>query len=199
MVTAQEHLTRPAHDDAGTAAFRDSDAGYWQRRRADKNWLQALAAAHPGSRTAEIARRWRQRYGVEATRPTLRASVTTSPARSTTRSSVGCSACRSKSVASVAPGPLVREVADIKIVKSQVALATCSWLRAEPLITEATAGWALRAEPDSYSTFTLQPAAMFAAGSAVVPVQRPHRARGGYLASGVGAMNACRLPTCRSG
>jgi D-serine deaminase-like pyridoxal phosphate-dependent protein len=90
---------------------------------------------------------------------------------------------------------LVREVADLKIVN-----AGGTWdlqlVAQEPAITEATAGSGFYAPTlfDSYSTFALQPAAMFA-----LPISRKPDAKtatalgGGYLASGVGAKD--RMPT----
>ncbi|REZ97660.1 amino acid deaminase/aldolase, partial [Mycobacterium tuberculosis] len=58
---------------------------------------------------------------------------------------------------------LVREVADIKIVNAG-GTGDLQLVAQEPLITEATAGSGFYAPTlfDSYSTFTLQPAAMFA-------------------------------------
>ena len=90
---------------------------------------------------------------------------------------------------------LVREVADLKIVNAG-GTGDLQLVAQEPAITEATAGSGFYAPTlfDSYSTFTLQPAAMFA-----LPVSRRPDATtatalgGGYLASGVGAKD--RMPT----
>ena len=90
---------------------------------------------------------------------------------------------------------LVREVADLKIVNAG-GTGDLQLVAQEPAITEATAGSGFYAPTlfDSYSTFTLQPAAMFA-----LPVSRRPDAKtatalgGGYLASGVGAKD--RMPT----
>lgn len=90
---------------------------------------------------------------------------------------------------------LVREVADIKIVNAG-GTGDLQLVAQEPAITEATAGSGFYAPTlfDSYSTFALRPAAMFA-----LPVCRRPDADtvtalgGGYLASGVGAKD--RMPT----
>lgn len=90
---------------------------------------------------------------------------------------------------------LVGEVADLKIVNAG-GTGDLQLVAREPAVTEATAGSGFYAPTlfDSYSTFTLQPAAMFA-----LPVCRRPDANtvtvlgGGYLASGVGA--ADRMPT----
>jgi D-serine deaminase-like pyridoxal phosphate-dependent protein len=91
---------------------------------------------------------------------------------------------------------LVREVAaDLKIVNAG-GTGDLQLVAGEPAITEATAGSGFYAPTlfDSYSTFTLQPAAIFA-----LPICRRPDAKtatalgGGYLASGVGAKD--RMPT----
>jgi D-serine deaminase-like pyridoxal phosphate-dependent protein len=90
---------------------------------------------------------------------------------------------------------LVREVADLKIVNAG-GTGDLQLVAQEPAITEATAGSGFYAPTlfDSYSSFTLEPAAMFA-----LPVSRRPDAKtvtalgGGYLASGVGAKD--RMPT----
>jgi D-serine deaminase-like pyridoxal phosphate-dependent protein len=90
---------------------------------------------------------------------------------------------------------LVREVADLKIVNAG-GTGDLQLVAQEPAITEATAGSGFYAPTlfDSYSSFTLRPAAMFA-----LPIsRRPDAATatalgGGYLASGVGAKD--RMPT----
>lgn len=90
---------------------------------------------------------------------------------------------------------LVREVADLKIVNAG-GTGDLQLVAREPAVTEATAGSGFYAPTlfDSYSTFTLAPAAMFA-----LPVSRRPDAKtvtvlgGGYLASGVGAKD--RMPT----
>ncbi len=90
---------------------------------------------------------------------------------------------------------LVREVADLTIVNAG-GTGDLQLVAQEPAVTEATAGSGFYAPTlfDSYSTFTLQPAAMFA-----LPVSRRPDATtatalgGGYLASGVGAKD--RMPT----
>jgi D-serine deaminase-like pyridoxal phosphate-dependent protein len=91
---------------------------------------------------------------------------------------------------------LVREVAaDLKIVNAG-GTGDLQLVAREPAITEATAGSGFYAPTlfDSYSTFTLQPAAIFA-----LPICRRPDANtatalgGGYLASGVGAKD--RMPT----
>ena len=90
---------------------------------------------------------------------------------------------------------LVRQVADLEIVNAG-GTGDLQLVAQEPAMTEATAGSGFYAPTlfDSYSTFTLQPAAMFA-----LPVSRRPDAQtvtalgGGYLASGVGAKD--RMPT----
>lgn len=90
---------------------------------------------------------------------------------------------------------LLRDVADIKIVNAG-GTGDLQLVAQEPAITEATAGSGFYAPTlfDSYSTFALRPAAMFA-----LPVCRRPDANtvtalgGGYLASGVGAKD--RMPT----
>ena len=90
---------------------------------------------------------------------------------------------------------LLREVADLEIVNAG-GTGDLQLVAQEPAMTEATAGSGFYAPTlfDSYSTFTLQPAAMFA-----LPVSRRPDAKtatalgGGYLASGVGAKD--RMPT----
>ncbi|CAM4224106.1 putative amino acid aldolase or racemase [Mycobacterium basiliense] len=90
---------------------------------------------------------------------------------------------------------LVRQVADLKIINAG-GTGDLQLVAQEPEITEATAGSGFYAPTlfDSYSTFSLQPAAMFA-----LPVcRRPNgntvtALGGGYLASGVGAKD--RMPT----
>jgi D-serine deaminase-like pyridoxal phosphate-dependent protein len=90
---------------------------------------------------------------------------------------------------------LVREVADIQIVNAG-GTGDLQLVAQEPAVTEATAGSGFYAPTlfDSYSSFTLQPAAVFA-----LPVSRRPDAMtatalgGGYLASGVGAKD--RMPT----
>lgn len=90
---------------------------------------------------------------------------------------------------------LVREVADITIVNAG-GTGDLQLVAGENSVTEATAGSGFYAPTlfDTYSTFTLHPAAMFA-----VPVSRRPDAKtvtalgGGYLASGVGAKD--RMPT----
>lgn len=90
---------------------------------------------------------------------------------------------------------LLRDVADIKIVNAG-GTGDLQLVAQEPAITEATAGSGFYAPTlfDSYSTFALRPAAMFA-----LPVCRRPDADtvtalgGGYLASGVGAKD--RMPT----
>ncbi|KZS63580.1 amino acid deaminase/aldolase [Mycobacterium pseudokansasii] len=90
---------------------------------------------------------------------------------------------------------LVRDVADIKIVNAG-GTGDLQLVAQEPAITEATAGSGFYAPTlfDSYSTFALQPGAIFA-----LPVCRRPGADtvtalgGGYLASGVGAKD--RMPT----
>jgi D-serine deaminase-like pyridoxal phosphate-dependent protein len=90
---------------------------------------------------------------------------------------------------------LVRQVADLEIVNAG-GTGDLQLVAQEPAMTEATAGSGFYAPTlfDSYSTFALQPAAMFA-----LPVSRRPDAQtatalgGGYLASGVGAKD--RMPT----
>jgi D-serine deaminase-like pyridoxal phosphate-dependent protein len=90
---------------------------------------------------------------------------------------------------------LVREVADLQIVNAG-GTGDLQLVAQEPAITEATAGSGFYAPTlfDTYSTFTLEPAAIF-----VLPVSRRPDAKtvtalgGGYLASGVGAKD--RMPT----
>ncbi|MGB9304654.1 MAG: amino acid deaminase/aldolase, partial [Mycobacterium sp.] len=90
---------------------------------------------------------------------------------------------------------LVRQVADLEIVNAG-GTGDLQLVAQEPAMTEATAGSGFYAPTlfDWYSTFTLQPAAMFA-----LPVSRRPDAQtvtalgGGYLASGVGAKD--RMPT----
>jgi D-serine deaminase-like pyridoxal phosphate-dependent protein len=90
---------------------------------------------------------------------------------------------------------LVRQVADLEIVNAG-GTGDLQLVAREPAVTEATAGSGFYAPTlfDSYSSFTLQPAAMFA-----LPVSRRPDAQtvtalgGGYLASGVGAKD--RMPT----
>lgn len=90
---------------------------------------------------------------------------------------------------------LVRKVADLEIVNAG-GTGDLHWVAQEPAMTEATAGSGFYAPTlfDTYSSFTLQPAAMFA-----VPVSRRPDDKtvtalgGGYLASGVGAKD--RMPT----
>lgn len=90
---------------------------------------------------------------------------------------------------------LLRDVADIKIVNAG-GTGDLQLVAQEPAITEATVGSGFYAPTlfDSYSTFTLRPAAIFAlpvcrrpAGDTVTALG------GGYLASGVGAKD--RMPT----
>jgi D-serine deaminase-like pyridoxal phosphate-dependent protein len=90
---------------------------------------------------------------------------------------------------------LVEEVADLEIVNAG-GTGDLQLVAQEPAVTEATAGSGFYAPTlfDSYSSFTLQPAAMFA-----LPVSRRPDAEtvtalgGGYLASGVGGKD--RMPT----
>ncbi len=90
---------------------------------------------------------------------------------------------------------LVREVADLKIVNAG-GTGDLQLVAQEPAVTEATAGSGFYAPTlfDSYSNFTLQPAAIFA-----LPISRRPDAKtatalgGGYLASGLGAKD--RMPT----
>jgi D-serine deaminase-like pyridoxal phosphate-dependent protein len=90
---------------------------------------------------------------------------------------------------------LVREVADLTIVNAG-GTGDLQLVAQEPAMTEATAGSGFYAPTlfDSYSSFTLAPAAMFA-----LPVTRRSGPTtvtalgGGYLASGVGAKD--RMPT----
>jgi D-serine deaminase-like pyridoxal phosphate-dependent protein len=90
---------------------------------------------------------------------------------------------------------LVREVADLEIVNAG-GTGDLQLVAQEPAITEATAGSGFYAPTlfDSYSTFTLQPAAMFALPVCRRPDPKTVTALGGgYLASGVGAKD--RMPT----
>lgn len=90
---------------------------------------------------------------------------------------------------------LVSQVADLKIVNAG-GTGDLQLVAQETAVTEATAGSGFYAPTlfDTYSSFTLQPAAMFA-----LPVSRRFDATtvtalgGGYLASGVGAKD--RMPT----
>jgi D-serine deaminase-like pyridoxal phosphate-dependent protein len=90
---------------------------------------------------------------------------------------------------------LVREVADLEVVNAG-GTGDLQLVAQEPAMTEATAGSGFYAPTlfDTYSSFTLQPAAMF-----VLPVCRRTDETtvtalgGGYLASGVGAKD--RMPT----
>jgi D-serine deaminase-like pyridoxal phosphate-dependent protein len=90
---------------------------------------------------------------------------------------------------------LLREVADLEIVNAG-GTGDLQLVAQEPAMTEATAGSGFYAPTlfDTYSSFTLQPAAMF-----VLPVCRRSDVTtvtalgGGYLASGVGAKD--RMPT----
>ena len=96
---------------------------------------------------------------------------------------------------------LVRQVADLEIVNAG-GTGDLQLVAQEPAMTEATAGSGFYAPTlfDSYSTFTLQPAAMFA-----LPVSRRPDAQtvtalgGGYLASGVGAKDRMPSPYLPSG
>lgn len=90
---------------------------------------------------------------------------------------------------------LVREVADLKIVNAG-GTGDLHLVAQEPAMTEATAGSGFYAPTlfDTYSTFTLQPAAMFALPICRRPDDKTVTALGGgYLASGVGAKD--RMPT----
>ncbi|QLL05104.1 amino acid deaminase/aldolase [Mycobacterium vicinigordonae] len=90
---------------------------------------------------------------------------------------------------------LVREVADLEVVNAG-GTGDLQLVAQEPAMTEATAGSGFFAPTlfDSYSTFTLQPAAMFALPICRRPDQNTVTALGGgYLASGVGARD--RMPT----
>lgn len=90
---------------------------------------------------------------------------------------------------------LVREVADLRIVNAG-GTGDLQLVAQEPAITEATAGSGFYAPTlfDSYSTFSLQPAAMFALPVCRRPDPKTATALGGgYLASGVGAKD--RMPT----
>lgn len=90
---------------------------------------------------------------------------------------------------------LVRKVADLEIVNAG-GTGDLHLVAGEPAMTEATAGSGFYAPSlfDSYSSFTLEPAAIFA-----LPICRRPDAKtvtalgGGYLASGVGAKD--RMPT----
>src|SRR5271166_230432 len=90
---------------------------------------------------------------------------------------------------------LVRQVADLEIVNAG-GTGDLQLVAQESAMTEATAGSGFYAPTlfDSYSTFTLQPAAMFALpGSRRPDAHTVTALGGGYLASGVGA--ADRMPT----
>ncbi|CAM2861623.1 alanine racemase [Mycobacterium intermedium] len=90
---------------------------------------------------------------------------------------------------------LVREVADLKIVNAG-GTGDLQLVAQEPAMTEATAGSGFYAPTlfDTYSSFTLQPAAMFALPICRRPDEKTVTALGGgYLASGVGAKD--RMPS----
>ncbi|OBK31543.1 alanine racemase [Mycobacterium asiaticum] len=90
---------------------------------------------------------------------------------------------------------LVRTVADLQIVNAG-GTGDLQWVAREPAMTEATAGSGFYAPTlfDSYSTFTLAPAAIFALPVSRRPDEKTVTALGGgYLASGVGAKD--RMPT----
>lgn len=90
---------------------------------------------------------------------------------------------------------LVREVADLEIINAG-GTGDVHLVAQEPAVTEATAGSGFYAPTlfDSYSTFTLQPAAMFALPISRRPDPKTVTALGGgYLASGVGGKD--RMPT----
>ena len=90
---------------------------------------------------------------------------------------------------------LVREVADLEIVNAG-GTGDLHLVAEEPAMTEATAGSGFYAPTlfDTYATFTLQPAAMFALPVSRRPDEKTVTALGGgYLASGVGAKD--RMPT----
>lgn len=90
---------------------------------------------------------------------------------------------------------LVREVADLEIVNAG-GTGDLELVAQEPAMTEATAGSGFYAPTlfDSYSSFTLAPAAMFALPVCRRPDDQTVTALGGgYLASGVGAKD--RMPT----
>ena len=95
----------------------------------------------------------------------------------------------------------VREVAEISIVNAG-GTGDLHLVAGEPAITEATAGSGFYAPTlfDSYTAFTLAPAAMFA-----LPVSRRFDATtvtalgGGYLASGVGGSDRMPSPYLPSG
>ncbi|OBK48656.1 alanine racemase [Mycobacterium gordonae] len=90
---------------------------------------------------------------------------------------------------------LVREVAELEIVNAG-GTGDLQWVAQEPAMTEATAGSGFYAPTlfDSYSSFTLQPAAIFALPVSRRPDEQTVTALGGgYLASGVGAKD--RMPT----
>lgn len=90
---------------------------------------------------------------------------------------------------------LVREVADLKIVNAG-GTGDLQLVAQEPAMTEATAGSGFYAPTlfDTYSSFTLEPAAMFALPICRRPDEKTVTALGGgYLASGVGAKD--RMPT----
>lgn len=90
---------------------------------------------------------------------------------------------------------LVRKVADLEIVNAG-GTGDLQLVAQEPAMTEATAGSGFYAPTlfDSYSSFTLQPAAIFALPVSRRPDENTVTALGGgYLASGVGAKD--RMPT----
>jgi D-serine deaminase-like pyridoxal phosphate-dependent protein len=90
---------------------------------------------------------------------------------------------------------LVRKVADLEIINAG-GTGDLHLVAQEPAMTEATAGSGFYAPTlfDSYSTFTLQPAAIFALPISRRPDEFTVTALGGgYLASGVGAKD--RMPT----
>lgn len=96
---------------------------------------------------------------------------------------------------------LVSEVAELKIVNAG-GTGDLQLVAHESAVTEATAGSGFYAPTlfDSYSAFSLQPAAMFA-----LPICRRPGAKtvtalgGGYLASGVGAKDRMPSPYLPSG
>jgi D-serine deaminase-like pyridoxal phosphate-dependent protein len=90
---------------------------------------------------------------------------------------------------------LLREVADVQIVNAG-GTGDLQLVAQEPAMTEATAGSGFYAPTlfDTYSTFDLQPAAIFALPVSRRPDPRTATALGGgYLASGVGAKD--RMPS----
>ncbi|OBK10406.1 amino acid deaminase/aldolase [Mycobacterium asiaticum] len=90
---------------------------------------------------------------------------------------------------------LVREVADLQIVNAG-GTGDLQLVAQESAMTEATAGSGFYAPTlfDTYSSFTLQPAAIFALPVTRRPDEQTATALGGgYLASGVGAKD--RMPT----